>query len=585
MQKIGQVFLVLVLITSSVLAFAQSKEIDSLRQLLPDTKGQERADLLLMLSGKAWMADPIASSKYAQQALEVSEQEGYKKGIIRSLLYWSTLSSRQGEYALTEELALRVIEIAQEENEVKYLAQGRLTLGSMLIMTGEYARSYEIQLAGLDNARELGDRYLERSFLLNVGVIQMELDDLDEAEDYFNQALKLLEEDGKLKEAGGIYINLGLIERERKNFGSAIENSKKALEIFLENDDKYHISLAWSNIGLGWQLLGEHQTAIEHFDKSIGVREEIGDKSGLGKTTFYKASSLKELGRIGLAENLANEALAISEELGTWELTRDIYEFLYGQYEENGDLEKAFASYKEYTDAQDTINLKTNRDKLAELSTKHEVDELKSQNLLQVHETEIADLKVRQRNLLIVGMLILLILLAVIFFILQKRTNTKLEESRTDFLKTEKKSQILRQELEAERRKLKDFTEEMLAKSADHTKVAEVDAKDRKPDSEDIERIIEKLNSGIINDKDWVSFNMLFEAAYPDFARGFKEKVPEGTHNHQRLAALAKIQLSNKEIATIFNISRDSVVRAKYRLRQKMCFETNQEMEDYLKNL
>jgi len=78
---------------------------------------------------------------------------------------------------------------------------------------------------------------------------------------------------------------------------------------------------------------------------------------------------------------------------------------------------------------------------------------------------------------------------------------------------------------------------------------------------------------------------MLFEAAYPKFIQSFKEKVPEATHNHQRLAALMKIQLSNKEIASIFNISRDSVVRSKYRLRQKMGLETNQEMEDYLKKI
>jgi tetratricopeptide (TPR) repeat protein len=585
MQKIGQVFLVLVLLTSSVLAFAQSNEIDSLRSLVSDAKGQELADLLLNLSGKVWMTDPKESALYAEQALEVAEQASYKKGVIKALLFWSTMSSRKGEYALTEELALRAIELAKKENEVEDLAKGQLTLGVKCIMTGEYARAYEIHLAGLPNARQAGNRYLERTFLMNIGVIKMELDDFDEAEEYYKQALVMLEEDGKLNESGGIYINLGLIERERNNLGNAIEQHEKALEIFSKNNDKYYMGLVWSNIGFGWQMLGKHEKAIEYFNKAIAIRDEIEDRSGYAKCLFYKASSLKDLNQKQRALELTSQALAISEELETWELTRDIYEFLYGVHEENGDAVKAFVYYKRYTAAKDTVNTKANKDKLAELSTKYEVDELKSENQLQIHETEIADLKVRQRNLLIVGMLIVLILLAVIFFILQKRTNSKLEDSRTDVLKTEKKSQILRQELEAEKRKLKEFTKEMLIKSADQTTSDEPDAADRKSDNEELERILEKLNTGILKDKDWISFNLLFEAAYPDFAKGFKETVPDGTNNHQRLAALVKIQLSNKEIAAIFNISRDSVVRAKYRLRQKMGFETNQEMEDYLKTL
>ena len=49
-----------------------------------------------------------------------------------------------------------------------------------------------------------------------------------------------------------------------------------------------------------------------------------------------------------------------------------------------------------------------------------------------------------------------------------------------------------------------------------------------------------------------------------------------------RLAALMKMSLTTKEMATILNISPDSVNKARYRLRKKLNLSTDDSLSDFI---
>lgn len=61
-----------------------------------------------------------------------------------------------------------------------------------------------------------------------------------------------------------------------------------------------------------------------------------------------------------------------------------------------------------------------------------------------------------------------------------------------------------------------------------------------------------------------------FDNVYENYLANLLEKHPELTSYNLRLAALVKLQLSNKEIASILNIAESSVKKAKGRLKQKI---------------
>lgn len=87
----------------------------------------------------------------------------------------------------------------------------------------------------------------------------------------------------------------------------------------------------------------------------------------------------------------------------------------------------------------------------------------------------------------------------------------------------------------------------------------------------DIDRQIKQKLKLILNrDDEWELFMKKFVDVYPGFLQRIKEKYPLLTDKDLDFCALIKLNLSNKEIATLLNISHQSVITKKYRLRKKI---------------
>ncbi|MFW5768086.1 MAG: helix-turn-helix transcriptional regulator, partial [Bacteroidota bacterium] len=84
-------------------------------------------------------------------------------------------------------------------------------------------------------------------------------------------------------------------------------------------------------------------------------------------------------------------------------------------------------------------------------------------------------------------------------------------------------------------------------------------------DAKIIEEKINEINSGFL-------FNL-------------SEKFPHLTENDKNLCAMVRMNLSSKEIASIKNISERSVITARYRLRQKLDLSSDQNLNDFLKQV
>ena len=81
----------------------------------------------------------------------------------------------------------------------------------------------------------------------------------------------------------------------------------------------------------------------------------------------------------------------------------------------------------------------------------------------------------------------------------------------------------------------------------------------------------------ILTETDWSEFKSIFETMYPGFFIKLTNKFPEITSAEQRMAALTRLHLSSRQIASMLGISIDSVHKSRQRLRQrfKVGTETN----------
>ncbi|WP_198537013.1 helix-turn-helix and ligand-binding sensor domain-containing protein [Salegentibacter sediminis] len=85
-----------------------------------------------------------------------------------------------------------------------------------------------------------------------------------------------------------------------------------------------------------------------------------------------------------------------------------------------------------------------------------------------------------------------------------------------------------------------------------------------------LRNIIQKLNNHRIGEEYMKVFDVNFEKVHKNFFRTLKEINPDLTKRELRLCAFVKMDLTNKEIAPLLNISVRGVETARYRVRKKL---------------
>ena len=91
------------------------------------------------------------------------------------------------------------------------------------------------------------------------------------------------------------------------------------------------------------------------------------------------------------------------------------------------------------------------------------------------------------------------------------------------------------------------------------------------------------LSQSILTENDWLRFKDMFDKANPGFILQLKSMAPDITTAEIRFAALTRLNLGNKHIASMLGIGADAVRKTKSRLRQRLQLAPETELEDFIK--
>ncbi|WP_422107539.1 hypothetical protein [Winogradskyella sp.] len=142
-----------------------------------------------------------------------------------------------------------------------------------------------------------------------------------------------------------------------------------------------------------------------------------------------------------------------------------------------------------------------------------------------------------------------------------------LDHVETNYSKVYKESE----QIAANEEDLTNYTQQLLAKSQEQealTKEMEMLRSDI--DAQSTIPILQELaSSKILTSEDWQNFKYKFSLVYPDFFKNITEKGFRPTTIKERLLSFEKLKLDSKEIANILEISFESIMQSRYRLRKK----------------
>ncbi len=270
------------------------------------------------------------------------------------------------------------------------------------------------------------------------------------------------------------------------------------------------------------------------------------------KATYFEAIGNEEA-LIPILEKLVEKETRtnISVQLKSRQKLADIYKTR-GQYSD------ALRLYETNTKVKDSIYTAQKANAFLYYQTEFETE--RRQRELVEQDSEIERLESEQalaeskRNMLVV-IIFSLVLLALAIWWFGKNRRKQLAEK-----------------LKQRKEELNTFTHQLLQKSKEQAELQEQfdKIKNSLETTDTVDEFQELLSAKILTSDDWYNFKEKFLKVHPYFFSRINDKGYKLTKSEERLIALEKLGLDNKEIANMLGVSVDSIFNNRYRLRKKL---------------
>lgn len=349
---------------------------------------------------------------------------------------------------------------------------------------------------------------------------------------------------------------------------------QQALQLAKENKDTL-----WTGIVLG--NIGRILYAGNNFDSAYSLFKTDYQNNRADSIYNDAAHAAQWMAKANLARGNKLAALADVREairlLDLWPngpYLRDSYRTLTQVFRAMGNYDSAFYYNERYTALHDSLEKEVATSSLAisKARLNNEVSRFNIQKLNREKETELL-----WRNIII----ICVVLLAIIGLLIVNRQRLK-EKLKTE--KAEQEKMRMQQEVATASDKLKTFTENIIEKTTLIEKL-EQQVKGKEATAEQQEIISELCRQTILTEDDWVKFKSLFEKIHAGFFINLKEKFPDITVAEQRMAALTRLHLTTRQIASMLGISVDSVHKSRQRLRNRFQVNPDANLNELVSNL
>jgi tetratricopeptide (TPR) repeat protein len=457
-----------------------------------------------------------------------------------------------------------------------------------------------------------GDMLMAGAALQTLGGLEVQLGNLPKALDYTSKALRIKKGNSKAfahfqKELGTIaivYDMMGLYDKALLLYKEIIK--------FTENEDKPSWLGSLINVGVLYENLGQLDSAYYYFDmveqdKSNDAAEmayvaqfgkaRIFNLRGRYKEAdvllqkvyaqtgdifvlhYWRAKNHLDLGNLDSAWSIAKKAYA--DELHSTQASENLInllDILSSVCEVRRKYDSALYFKKAQYALADSLFKKGTQRKLSSLyveietmDKQIEIDQLNAEK--DINEVKNRDLTI----IIVVGSFAAF--MAIIAGIFIYRNRVKKHQLQTD---------RLRFEIEQKSRDLHHQALRMIQINHHLTEVEEQLRKLKKDGSnspQEVQRLLTLINLNKNLEKEWENFSDYFSRVHEGFIETIENRFPNLSASEKRLVVLVRMNLTNKELASLLNIELGSVKMAKFRLKRKLNLSEDQDLSVFLENL
>jgi len=495
---------------------------------------------------------------------------------VGSLVYKDQLRSNMASKAAALQLMKQAMQQASESNDEYLLAFVSRLYFSVAFFYNEVALSVMYSIYSIELYEKLfgSSEYPLYQF---VGELMYRVKEYEKCKDYSLKWLAIManteiqfNKDYRMR----VFNTLALAYHRTGKYDSAMHYYDKALAETINNDRLGWKGIISGNMGQVFYLLKRYDTAIALLEKDYHMSMEYKYFDNAANSLQWAARANDAIGNRAKALQQVREAMGLIKLAPDEGYQQNIYNAAISIYRENGLADSAVYFSVLYQQLHDSIEKKIAISSLA-ISNMRLSEEKSRYNIRRLQLDKKSQMQ--QRNFIILSIL----LLAVISVLLLNRQRVKLKYQQESL---EKEKQIKETELAAARQQMEIFTQNIIEKTSLIEKL-EHQMKETNSSAGQQETIAALSNLTILTEHDWEQFKELFEKMYPMFFHRLNGRAKDITVAEQRMAALMRLQLTTRQMASMQGISPDSVHKTRQRLRQRLSVSNDTNLEDFLVTL
>lgn len=404
-----------------------------------------RVILLNKLSQEHWGNNPDKAMEYANQAMYVAKEIGYKKGIAKAFYSSGIIHSDWGEFPQAIELQKEALKICEEIGHKEGIADCYNEMGLCYYYMGNNTEALKNYLASLKINEEIASKKAAAGNYMNIGNVYTNTEKYDEALKNLALALRDFKEIGLKRAIAMAYNNIGAVYMQKKSFNEALDNFRESIKIKEELGDKRGIANACDNIGSIFTDIGKYTEAEEYFNKGITLQEEINDRVGLSNSYICLGKVSEKQGKLKEAVAITNKGLELALQTGNKNAIGDGYKASAEMNARINNYKTAYENHKLYKQVYDSLFNTENESKLMRMQMQFDFDKkAQADSLKFVQEKAIAAIQLQKQKAInyasFLGIGITLILLFFVYrnYNKQRIANQKLKQTQKQLIKSEK---------------------------------------------------------------------------------------------------------------------------------------------------
>lgn len=434
-----------------------------------------------------------------------------------------------------------------------------------------YDLAFEHHLRVYELIRDLSPKeYPDKQNVLNqIAMEYYTFNDFRESIFYNQEALKAEPETPEVFKYHYVSLDImntiGLCFQQFNQLDSADYYFREALTQALRAKNIAWEGISSGNLGYSMFLRGEYDQAIPLLETDIRIAIPRKDW-GLASNSLMTLGNISlERKQVGLAAQQLGTAREYAYRSGQYRRLQRLYPLLSKLYAAQNQPALSAIFIDSALFVKDSFIRQLHTLQMARANQRMQ---------LEGYRAEIKDIQSRkqinklQRDILLIAVLAVMIVVVFSYRAQRKKYRRKQEE----FAKTEK-------ELATAARELADFAKHISEKNALIELLQEQQEQQGNRSSEALQQLQQRT---ILTEEEWQHFRELFEKVHSGFLERLKEKLPGLTPAETRFIVLAKLGLSNKEMAATLGIGPDAIRQYRSRLRKKLDLGEDGSLEDLI---